>query len=138
MILKTLLLFLSLHLSPCAITYYMLSFETGSCFHHQNKAPCCREKSILTPYRNCFFDVLSVVLLLLLLIIIIILIQCPASENPAPLPDKCLCSEPCPLRDGRKKEINTPPCLRLAILGDTCKIKWPLYFVPPPSPICDP
>ena len=73
-------------------------------------------------------------------LIIIILIQCPASENPVPLPVKlkCLCSEPCPPRDGRKKEINTSPSLRLAILGDTCKIKWPLYFVSPPSPICDP
>ena len=43
----------------------------------------------------------------------------PASENSAPLPVKleCLCSEPCPPVDGRKEEINTIPCLRLAIPG---------------------
>ena len=44
----------------------------------------------------------------------------------------CLCSEPCPSVDGRKEEINTSPCLRLAILGDTCKIKWPFNFVSSP------
>ena len=35
---------------------------------------------------------------------------------------KCLCSEPCPPVDGRKEEINTSPCWRLAILGDICKM----------------
>ena len=53
-------------------------------------------------------------------------------ENPAPLPVKgnSLCSEPCPPAVGRKEEINTPLCLRLAILGGACKIKWPFSFSP--------
>ena len=34
----------------------------------------------------------------------------------------CLCSEPCPSVDGRREEIKTYPRLRLAILGDICKI----------------
>ena len=47
---------------------------------------------------------------------------------------KCLCLEPCPPIEVKKEEINTSSCLRLAILGDTCKIRWTFYFVSsPPS-----
>ena len=42
---------------------------------------------------------------------------------------KCLCSELYPPVDDRKEEINTLPCLRLAILGNICKINGLFYFV---------
>ena len=48
---------------------------------------------------------------------------------------KCHCSEPCPPVDGRKEEINTSPCLRLAILGDICEINGLFYFVFSPPPL---
>ena len=35
---------------------------------------------------------------------------------------KWLCSEPCSCVDGRKKEINTSPCWKFAILRDNCKM----------------
>ena len=45
---------------------------------------------------------------------------------------KCLCSETHRPVHGRKEEINTAPCQRLAILGDTCKIKdlFTLFYLP--------
>ena len=45
---------------------------------------------------------------------------------------KCLSSETHPPVDGRKEEINTVPSQRLAILGDTCKIKdlFTLFHLP--------
>ena len=40
---------------------------------------------------------------------------------------------------GQREEINTSSCPRLAILGDTCKITRPLYFLSlPPLPVSDP
>ena len=59
--------------------------------------------------------------------------QWPASENPAPLPD---CSSQVPLfrtlatckwQEGRNEHI---PCLRLAILGDVCKINGFFTWLP--------
>ena len=44
---------------------------------------------------------------------------------------KYLFSEPCPPVDGRREEINTSSCLKLAILGDTCKIKRSFVSLPP-------
>ena len=43
---------------------------------------------------------------------------------------KCLCSESCLPVNGKKGQINISPCLRLAILGDTRKIKWPFTLFP--------
>ena len=66
---------------------------------------CCQEKPILTSCWNCFFDLLSIAF-------VIIIIQ-------NGLPQRILPSQPDPvhLLDGKKEEINTSPCLRLAILG---------------------
>ena len=60
----------------------------------------------------------------LLLLLIIIHNGLPQSILPLCLTakPKCLCLGSCPPVDGRKEEMNTPPGLRLAILGDICKI----------------
>ena len=50
---------------------------------------------------------------------------------------KFLCSELYPPVGGRKKEINTSPCLKLTILGDICKINGLFYFVSSPLPVFD-
>ena len=47
---------------------------------------------------------------------------CLRESYPSTVKLQCLCSEICPLGDGINKEINTSPCLRLAILADICKI----------------
>ena len=81
---------------------------------------CCREKSLLTPCWNCFFDFLSVAF-----VIIITHNGLPQRILPFCLTAKLtsLCLEPCPPVNSRKTGINTSPCLRLAIPGDICKIK---------------
>ena len=65
---------------------------------------CCRQKPILTPCWNCFFD-------LLFAAFVIIIIQNVLPQRILPLcltiKPKCLCSEPCPPTDDRKEEINT-------------------------------
>ena len=62
-------------------------------------AHVAEKKAILTPQRNCSSDLLFVAF-------VIIIIQ-----NGLPLcltvKLQCLCSEPCPLVDGRKGEMNT-------------------------------
>ena len=66
----------------------------------------------------------------------VIVITHNASEKPAPLPVKlkCLCSEPCPPVE-RKKKLTHTPARGLSVLGDTCKSKKPFYFVSlPPAP----
>ena len=88
-----------------------------------------REKSILAPCWNCFLDLLSIAF-----VIIILHNGLPQRILPLCLTVKlkCLCSEPCPPIDGRKEKTNTPPCLRLAILGDICKINGLFTLFPPP------
>ena len=80
---------------------------------------CCREKSVLTPHWNCLYGLLSIAF-------VIINVHNGLSQRILPLCPtiklKCLCSETCPLGDGRNKEINTSPCLKFAILGGICKI----------------
>ena len=92
----------------------------------------CREKSILIPCCKCFFDLLSIAF-----VIIIIHNGLPQRILPFCLTSelKCLCPEPCPPADCRKKEINTFLCLRLAILGDICKMNGLFYFVSSPPPL---
>ena len=69
---------------------------------------------------------------LLFIAFVIIIIQNDLSqENTAPLPDclKCLCSTPstCGWQEGRNEHI---PCLRLAFLGDVCKINGLVALLP--------
>ena len=47
---------------------------------------------------------------------------------------KCFCSEPYPLADDRKEKINTSLFLRLAILGNICKVNG-LFTLFPCFPI---
>ena len=70
---------------------------------------CCREEPILTPFWNCFFD-----LLLIAFVIIIILNGLPKGPHPSAQLLKCLCSAHrkiiwlCPHVNGcKKEEINT-------------------------------
>ena len=79
----------------------------------------CREKWIMTSCGNCFSDLLSFAF-----VITVIHNGLPQRILPLCLTVKrrYLCSVPWPPVDGRKEEFNTSPCLRFAILGNTCKI----------------
>ena len=76
----------------------------GSILEKSSPPTCYREEANSDSWWNCFFDLLCVDS-------VTNHTEWPASENSAPLPIKleCLCSEPCPLVDGRKEEINTSP-----------------------------
>ena len=85
-----------------------------------------RSVSLILTLGFLFVCLFCFVLLILLLYIMACL------RESCPLPDcklKRLCWEDFPPVDGRKKETNTSPCLKLAVLGDICKIKWPYCFV---------
>ena len=92
---------------------------------HWNRT-CCREEANSDSTWNCFLDLLFVAF-----VIIIIQNGLPQSILPLCLTVKlkCLCSESCPPVGGRKEEINTSSCPRLAILGDCWQDWWPFYFV---------
>ena len=93
------------------------------------------EKSILTPCWNCFFNLLSIAF------VTVITQKGLPQRIPASLPDsqtevplfRTLAT--CRWQEG----TNTSPCLRLAILGDACKINGLFtlfHFLPacPPTP----
>ena len=90
-------------------------------------ASVTEKKPILTPCWNCFLD-------LLFTASVVIITQNGLPQRILPLclivKLNCLCSEPCPRADGRKDDINTYPCLRLAILGDVCKIHGLFTLLP--------
>ena len=86
---------------------------------------CWKEKSVLTPRWNCFFDLLSVTFAT-------IIIRNGLPQRilpPAWLLNKCLCPELCAPVDG-KEETDTSPGPRLAILGDVCKINGLFMLLP--------
>ena len=75
---------------------------------------CFREKSVMTPGWNWFFD-----LLFCAFVTIITHNGPPQRILPYVWLLKNICSETCTPMDGRKEDICTFPCLRLTILGDS-------------------
>ena len=90
----------------------------------------CGERSVLTPGWNYSFDLLSIAPAILIIhngLPQRILPLCLTAQL------KCLCSDPCPPVDCRKKEINTFP-LPEEIFA---RIQWSFYFVSSPPSISD-
>ena len=102
-----------LHIYFFIFIYLFIFGHTESLLHTRVFSSCCsprgavaEEKPTVTPCWNFFLD-----LLLVAFVIIILQNGLPQRILPFCLTAKlkCLCSEACPPKDGRKEEMNTSP-----------------------------